>query len=66
MLCLYSTYECVWYILFLVFGDIVVPCEYILAYATFPCAVRPFITDSCPAGQQRILQGIDLVIKDSV
>jgi len=41
-------------------------CEFILAYARFPCAVRPFITDSCPAGQQRILQGIDLIIKDSV
>jgi len=41
-------------------------CECILAYARFPCAVRPIITESCPAGQQRILQGIDLVIKDSV
>lgn len=47
-------------------GRYCVTCECILAYVRFPCAVRRFFTISCPAGQQRILQGIDLVIKESV
>ena len=50
--------------LFLVFGDIVVLVFF--GSTSLHCAVCLLITDTCPAGQRGILQGIDLVIKDSV